>query len=388
MSTWSPSVSTCSPRRITTRSCATGRRRNSRRWKSSVTSWASGTWHRGRWCGLLITPTKWPMPRATSKWRESKRNSESSMRKTLLLVALLTAAGGLSAKPADTDSGSVLLKPTEQQAQAATWAARFLTRFHYKAVALDDAMSEMIFDTYFQNLDGDRLFFLQSDLDKFASARTTLDDAILNKDLRVTFAIFNLYEKRVHDRTVYSRELLKKGFDFTADESYNYDREKTPWAKDAAELDDVWRKRVMNDWLRLKLANKKDDEIRTTLDKRYANYADRVHQISGEDAFQTFMNAYATAIEPHTNYLRPRASENFDIAMRLSLEGIGAVLQRDEEYTAIREIVPGGPAAVSDKLKVGDRIVGVGQGTAGSITDGIGWRLDYVVDQIRGTKYT
>jgi carboxyl-terminal processing protease len=310
------------------------------------------------------------------------------MRKTLLLVALLTATGGLGAKPADPTSGSVVLKPTEQQAQAATWAARFLTRFHYKAVALDDAMSEKIFDTYFQNLDSDRLFFLQTDLDKFASSRTTLDDAILNKDLSVPFAIFNLYEQRVAERTAYSRELLKKGFDFTADESYNYDRDKTPWAKGTAELDEVWRKRVKNDWLRLKLANKKDDEIRKTLDKRYANYADRVHQINGEDAFQTFMNAYATAIEPHTNYLSPRASENFDIAMRLSLEGIGAVLQRDEEYTAIREIVPGGPAELSGKLKVGDRIVGVGQGASGTVTDVIGWRLDDVVDLIRGQKDT
>ena len=306
------------------------------------------------------------------------------MRKSLPLLVLLAIAGAAGAKPADPAGASVLLKPTEQQAQAATWAARFLTRFHYKAVPLDDAMSEKIFDTYFQNLDGDRLFFLQSDLDRFAGARTTLDDAILDKDLSVPFAIFNLYEQRVAERTAYSRELLKKDLDFSKDESYNYDREKATWAKTPAELDDLWRKRVKNDWLRLKLAGKKDDEIRKTLDKRYATYADRVRQINSEDAFQTFMNAYATAIEPHTNYLGPRASEYFDIAMRLSLEGIGAVLQRDDEYTAIREIVPGGPASLSGKLKVGDRIVGVGQGANGPITDVIGWRLDDVVDMIRG----
>ena len=310
------------------------------------------------------------------------------MRKSLPLLVLLAIAGAAGAKPADPAGASVLLKPTEQQAQAATWAARFLTRFHYKAVPLDDAMSEKIFDTYFQNLDGDRLFFLQSDLDRFAGARTTLDDAILDKDLSVPFAIFNLYEQRVAERTAYSRELLKKDLDFSKDESYNYDREKATWAKTPAELDDLWRKRVKNDWLRLKLAGKKDDEIRKTLDKRYATYADRVRQINSEDAFQTFMNAYATAIEPHTNYLGPRASENFDIAMRLSLEGIGAVLQRDDEYTAIREIVPGGPASLSGKLKVGDRIVGVGQGANGPITDVIGWRLDDVVDMIRGQKDT
>jgi carboxyl-terminal processing protease len=140
--------------------------------------------------------------------------------------------------------------------------------------------------------------------------------------------------------------------------------------------------------LRLKLAGKKDADIRTTLDKRYANYMDRLRQLNSEDVFQTFMNAYAMAIEPHTNYLSPRSAENFDIAMKLSLEGIGAVLQRDDDYTAIREIVPGGPAALSSKLKVGDRILSVGQGEGGSLTDVIGWRLDDVVDKIRGAKDT
>ncbi|MCB1572180.1 MAG: carboxy terminal-processing peptidase, partial [Xanthomonadales bacterium] len=134
--------------------------------------------------------------------------------------------------------------------------------------------------------------------------------------------------------------------------------------------------------------NKPAKDIRETLDKRYSNYLERVRQLNSEDVFQTFMNAYATAIEPHTNYLSPRASENFDIAMRLSLEGIGAVLQRLDEYTAIREIIPGGPAAKSGKLNPGDRIVGVGQGASGPIVDVIGWRLDDVVDKIRGAKGT
>ncbi|HEX6832475.1 MAG TPA: carboxy terminal-processing peptidase [Rudaea sp.] len=153
-------------------------------------------------------------------------------------------------------------------------------------------------------------------------------------------------------------------------------------------MNDIWRKRVKNDWLRLKLAGKEDSKIRETLDKRYANYQERLRQLNSEDVFQTFMNAYAMTIEPHTNYLGPRARDNFDIAMKLSLEGIGAVLQRDEDYTAIHEIVPGGPASLSKKLQVGDRIVGVGQGTTGPITDVIGWRLDDVVEKIRGAKDT
>src|SRR5262249_5197210 len=161
----------------------------------------------------------------------------------------------------------------------------------------------------------------------FMPLRDKLGEAIYNEDLSAPFAIYNLYLQRVNERTNYARDLLKKDFDFAKDESYQYQREKAPWAKSSEELNDIWRKRVKNDYLRLKLAGKKDADIRTTLEKRYTNYTDRLRQLNSEDVFQTFMNSYAMAIEPHTNYLGPRASENFDIAMKLSLEGIGAVLQ-------------------------------------------------------------
>ena len=309
------------------------------------------------------------------------------IKKSFFGAALLALSIVAFAKGAP-ESGDLVLKPTPEQAQAALSATRILTRFHYKAMPLDAAMSQHIFDRYFDSLDADRLFFVQSDIDRFAPQRDKLGDAIYDEDLSVPFAIFNLYEQRVAERTTYARELLKKGFDFSKEESYRYQREKAPWPKTTAELDDLWRQRVKNDWLRLKLASKDETKIRETLDKRYANYLTRMRQLTSEDVFQTFMNAYAMSIDPHTNYLGPRASENFDMAMRLSLEGIGAVLQRDEDYTAIREIVPGGPAALSGKFKVGDRIVGVGQGANGSITDVVGWRLDDVVDQIRGPKDT
>jgi carboxyl-terminal processing protease len=313
---------------------------------------------------------------------------EISLRKFPLLIALaLTLCGAGWAKPAP-ETGDVALKPTPTQAQTAVLAARFLTRFHYKPEALDAKMSALIFSRYLDALDGDRLFLLQSDVDRFAPMRDKLGDAIYNEDLSAPFAIYNLYIQRVVERTTYARDLLKHDFDFAKDESYQYLREKAPWAKNTDELNDIWRKRVKNDWLRLKLAGKKDADIRSTLDKRYANYTERLRQLNSEDVFQSFMNAYAMAIEPHTNYLGPRSAENFDIAMKLSLEGIGAVLQRDDDYTAIREIVPGGPAAMSGKLKVGDRILGVGQGESGALTDVIGWRLDDVVDKIRGAKDT
>ena len=280
------------------------------------------------------------------------------------------------------------LKWNPTEAQAAQLSARFLTRFHYQAQPLDDAMSAKIYKAYFDALDSEKVFFTQEDMNKFEPMKTQFDDAVWNQDLSAPFSVFNLYLTRALDRMNYARGLLKKGFDFTGNETYNYDRKKAPWPKDQAELDDLWRRRTMNDWMRLKLAGKNDDEIRKTLDKRYANYIDRVRQLDQEDAFQTFMTAYAESTDPHTDYLGPRAAENFDIAMKLSLEGIGAVLQGRDDYTMIRELVPAGPAAKSGQVSVGDRIVAIGQGTTGPMVDVVGWRQDDVVKLIRGKKDT
>jgi carboxyl-terminal processing protease len=316
-------------------------------------------------------------------------------RSALFVLFAFTATCALAQSAADLGAGSSSrkaatwpLKPTATEAQAAQLSARFLTRFHYDAQPLDDAMSARIYDAYFKLLDGEKVFFTQADMAKFAPLRTKFDDAIWNQDLSAPFAVFNLYAQRAVDRMTYARGLLQKGFDFSADESYTFDRKNVAWPKDQAELDDLWRKRTMNDWLRLKLAGKPDVEIRKTLDKRYAGYIDRVKQLDGDDAFQTFMTAYAETTDPHTDYLGPRAAENFDIAMKLSLEGIGAVLQARDDYTQIRELVPAGPAAKSGKIQVGDRIVGIGQGDNGPLVDVIGWRLDDVVNRIRGKKNT
>ncbi len=276
------------------------------------------------------------------------------------------------------------LKPVQPQAQAARMAAALLTRFHYKPMPLDDAMSEKIFDRYLKALDPEKYFFVQADIDLWTGSRTRLDDSILSEDLNLPFAIFNLYAKRVSERFAYARGLLKEGFNFQQKESYQFDREKEAWPKSEAEMRELWRKRVKNDWLRLKLAGKDERSIVDTLDKRYENSQKRVGRVKSEDAFQTFMNAYTTAVEPHTSYMGLRAAEDFDISMRLSLEGIGAVLAEKDEYTMIRELVPGGPAALSGQLKPGDRILGVGQGENGVITDVLGWRLDDTVALIRG----
>jgi carboxyl-terminal processing protease len=312
------------------------------------------------------------------------------MKKTLLLIALIFAATTYAAAPVTAldSSAPIYLKPLPQQMQAAAMTAQFLTRFHYKAMPLDDAMSKKIFDRYLKSLDPEKLFFVQADVDRFADARTKMDDAINNQDLTTPFAMFNLYERRVVERMTAARNLLKQEFNFEQKEGYHYLRDKEPWPKSEAEMHDLWRQRVKNDWLRLKLAGKDESSIRTTLIKRYDYTLTRMQKLKSEDVFQLFMNAYAMSIEPHTNYLGPKASEDFEIAMRLSLVGIGAVLQERDEMTTIRELVPGGPAAVSGKLKVGDRIVGVGQGKSSTPTDVLGWRLDDVVELIRGKKDT
>jgi len=309
------------------------------------------------------------------------------MKKQMLLVAILAALSvQVGAAVPEKNTADTVIKPQPGQTQAALWASRVLGKLHYKPMPLDDAMSEKIFDRYFKSLDSEKLFFTQADLDQYSIVRTRLDDAILGENLSVPFAIYNLYQQRFVERISYARELLKTKFDFSSDESYQYDREKADWVKSDAELKELWRKRVKNDWLRLKLAGKEDKSIRETLDKRYENYITRSRKLTNEDVFQIFMNAYAMSIEPHTNYLGPRASENFDIAMRLSLEGIGCVLQTRDEYTVVREVVPGSPAGLSGKIKVGDRIFGVAKDDKSPMTEVLGWRIDDVVALIRGPK--
>ncbi|MBV6323362.1 carboxy terminal-processing peptidase [Duganella violaceipulchra] len=309
------------------------------------------------------------------------------MKKQILLVAVLAALSvQAGAAVPEKAAAETVLKPQPGQAQAAVWASRVLTKLHYKSTPLDDAMSEKIFDRYFKSLDSEKLFFTQADLDQYAIVRTRLDDAITGENLSVPFAIYNQYQQRFNERIAYARELLKTKPDFSLDESYQYDREKAEWVKSDAEMKELWRKRVKNDWLRLKLAGKDDKGIRDTLDKRYENYVSRSRKLTNEDVFQIFMNAYAMSIEPHTNYLGPRAAENFDIAMRLSLEGIGCVLQTRDEYTVVREVVPGSPAGLSGKIKVGDKILGVAKDDKSPMTEVLGWRIDDVVALIRGPK--
>ncbi len=278
------------------------------------------------------------------------------------------------------------LAPLPQQAQVGRLIIEILQRYEYKTTAWDNALSERIFDRYLLALDPGRLYFLQTDIDAFASARGTLGAAVAHGNLQAPYAIFNVYQRRVAERLSYARELLKRDFTFEQHESYQYERAKEPWAKSEDELRDLWRRRVKNDWLTLKLAGKENTAIRAMLDARYSNSLARAYKFKSEDVFQVFMDSYATSVDPHTDYLGLRAAQEFDIEMRLSLVGVGAVIQQRDEYLTIRELVPGGPAALSAKLNIGDRLVAVGQGGAGPMTDVIGWRIDDVVALVRGAK--
>jgi carboxyl-terminal processing protease len=304
-----------------------------------------------------------------------------------ILYGLLAAFLAIAPSARALDAGSPpVLQPLHQQAQAADLTSQFLARYSYKPIPLDDSLSAKIMDRFIKSLDPDRMVFLQADIDKFMANRTGIDDAIKQEDLQIPFSIFNTYDQRVVERMNYARSLLKQNFDFSVKEDYSLQRDKGPWLQTQAESDDLWRKRVKGDWLRLKLAGKTDAAIRDILDKRYQTSLERAYQAKSEDVFQSFMEAYTTSVDPHTDYFGAKASAEFDISMKLSLVGIGAVLQERNDYTTIRELVAGGPAQLSGKLSPGDRIVGVGQGKDGAIKEVVGMRLDEIVQMIRGAK--
>jgi len=304
----------------------------------------------------------------------------------LLTLALATPLALL----ARADGPAIVAAPTADQATTSKLVYGLLSdsRYAYRPRALDDALSQDIFTRYLESLDGGKQYFTATDIARFDPYRVQLDDAIRSGDLAPAYDIFAVYRQRVGERVAYARALLKQDFEFTGDQRWEYDREEAPWAANTQELDGVWKKSVMNDWLRLKLAGKDKADIRTTLDKRYATYQRSVDELKSEDVFQTFLNGYSSAIDPHTDYFTPKTAENFNQSMSLSLEGIGAQLQRQDDMVVIREVIAGGPADLNGTLKPGDRIVGVGQGKSGPITDVIGWRIDDVVAQIRGKRDT
>ncbi len=283
------------------------------------------------------------------------------------------------------------LQPTALQSQTAKMIVKQLEQEHYVNLKLDDKTSGLLLDTYLKTLDPGKLFFLQTDIDEFQRLRSQLDDELKKGELSAGFVIYNRYHKRLTERlakTIGELPQMVKNFDFAADEELELDREDAKWPTSAREADDLWRKQIKNRVLSLKLSGKEEKDSLELLLKRYANQLSRVEQSTSEDVFQYYMNALASIYDPHTDYFSPRISENFQINMSLKLEGIGAVLQSDDEYTKVVRLVPAGPADKNGQLHPADRIIAVAEGKNGEFKDVIGWRLDDVVDLIRGPKGT
>lgn len=260
-------------------------------------------------------------------------------------------------------------------------------QFHYKDYQLDDSFSRKILESYLKELDPLRMYFTQQDINTFNKHRDQFDDDIRGGNLKPALDIFKTYQKRLKERSGFAVKRVQESFDYKRDEEYVLDRSKQPWATDTAALDDLWRKRIKNDLINHQLSDNPEDPV-GTLKKRYENLYKRSMQVKNNEIFQIIANAYSAALEPHTSYFSPRATEEFNIQMRLSLDGIGAVLRTDKEHTRIVSIVPGGPADRTGQLKPGDHIIGIAQGREGKFTDVVGWRLTDVVNLIRGKKGT
>lgn len=283
------------------------------------------------------------------------------------------------------------LPQLRQEPQHETVSKRITSRFlhsHYRQFDLDDTFSSQIFDRYLNMLDYSHNVLLASDIAHFAAKKTEIGNELKSGQLDTPYALFNLAQKRRFERYQYALSLLDKPMVFTTNDSIDLDRAKAPWPTSEAELNKLWDAKVKFEQLNLKLSGKTDREIKDTLNKRYHSVLKRIVQSNSEDVFQLIANAFAREIDPHTSYLSPRNTEQFNTEMSLSLEGIGAVLQMDEDdYTLINSIVPGGPAAKSKSIVIGDRIVGIAQGN-NPMLDVVGWRLDDVVALIKGPKGT
>ncbi|MFA7553245.1 MAG: carboxy terminal-processing peptidase [Spongiibacteraceae bacterium] len=314
-------------------------------------------------------------------------------RATLLVSALSTALisslfmSTLAFAKVDVEQ-TVAINFSSEHSKTAIEIIDQLNKRHYVSHKLDDKLSSSIFDSYLKHLDSNKSFLLQADIDELEAYRFSLDDTLAQGDLKPGAIIFNRYQQRLIERLSTIIDTLPekvKAMNFDLDEQLEIDRKDMPWPKNSAEADDLWRKIIKSRVISLRMAKKSEEEIVPFLQKRYQNQLNRVKQSNAEDAFQIYMNSVTAMYDPHTNYFSPATSENFNINMSLSLEGIGAVLQSDDEYTKVVRLVPAGPAAKQGQLQPSDRIIGVAQGE-GEFEDVIGMRLDEVVQLIRGAK--
>jgi carboxyl-terminal processing protease len=320
--------------------------------------------------------------------RQAFSGSGKKLFRTLTVTLLLSTAFGAQAKLDEANKVYKPVAPTIEQARANILIARQLQFTHFRDLSINNQLSDEVFNAYLDYLDGQRIYLTKQDISKFDNVRPQLGSALKTGQLQPGFDIYNLVQERIIGRLKFALNVIDQGIDkldFSKDESILLDRSKADWEPDTAALDELWIKRIKNAVLAQRLNGTDDDTIADNLKRRYEGQLKRAYQARSEDAFQAYMNAFTGMWDPHTSYFSPRVSENFNINMSLSLEGIGAVLQSDNEYTKVVRLVPGGPASKQGQLQPADRIVAVGQGDEKPVNV-IGWRLDEVVDLIRGPR--
>ena len=354
---------------------------------------------------------------ALKPWYQALRKSRSTLGATMLLAFMFSTPGHAQVPAAETSEPPVLsaaqsqvasedtalpenlsadalyqtMTPEAVYGRTAIELLRELETKHYSPVSFDDRFSGEVFDYYIEALDGQKLYFLQSDINSLSPLRSELDNSLMAGDLQPGFDIYNLYHRRVLERLVWTVNFVENDLDtlsFDTDEELQIDRKDAPWAQTNNELDELWRQRIKNSALSLSLTGMEMPLIQERLSKRYRNQLTQIAKTNDRDVFQAYLATVARTVDPHTSYFSPRDSENFNMGLRGSLQGIGAQLTSEDEYTKVAELIKGGPAEQAGELKAGDRIIGIAQGEDGEMKDVIGLRLDDVVDQIRGEKGT
>ncbi len=309
------------------------------------------------------------------------------VRKRILVTVLIVWSLSASAT-APTVTAQEELAPVPRHEKIGQLVTEFIQKSHYRHASVDDELSSKVLDRYIKALDNNRMYLLASDVEAFEKNRYRLDDMVRSEPLDPVFEMFEVYRTRVRQRLEFALSMLDTEPDFSVDEEYIFDREELPWLETTGQLDELWRKRVKNDALGLALADKNWEETQEVLEKRYSRFLKRMDQVKSDDVFETFMNAFAHTLDPHSSYLSPRNSEEYRIQMSLSYFGIGASLQIEDDFVMVINIIPGGPAAIDGVLQPKDRITAVAQGADGELVDVVGWRLDDVVQLIRGEADT
>jgi carboxyl-terminal processing protease len=308
------------------------------------------------------------------------------MKKLLFCVVVLMAVQArASFLPGDTTQ----FRPKPVYGKEAKIVAYILDNNHYRKIVLNDSLSSVILDQYIKNLDNNKTYFTAQDLKNFEKYRYLIDDLTKAENVDVAYEIYDVFKKRFDERLKHvTQVLVKEDFDYSVNEFYETDRDKEPWAKNEAELNDIWRKIIKSQALSLKLTGKSKEDIQKMLKERYDRLIKSyTRDINTEDVFGMYMNSITASYDPHTNYMSPEEVDRFKQSMSLSLEGIGARLQLDNDYTKVVEVIPGGPAEKSNLVHVNDKIIAVAQGD-GEFVDVIGWRIDDVVKLIKGPKGT